>query len=218
MCLASHHFQLDEGPHEYIEDLEIRAVWKGLTTSPLCFVELTVVAEMGSRLSAKTRIFLDGTFVAPSSRLLTHSYLSQLCMPTFLEYTRSTSTRRASLIRTRGPCTSCRRSFVRIHKRRPCERTDRLDQSTLRSRRVLTRIQVVSSPCMRYIPRPQLLHNTQPRHTGKQLSSIAPLGLERGTMDCIVSSLIHGCGLNDDTLVTAKQLDRIRRMKSKYAA
>ena len=36
--------QLEEGPHEYIEDPDIRAVWK----------------EMGSRLSAKTRVFLDG--------------------------------------------------------------------------------------------------------------------------------------------------------------
>lgn len=59
--------QLEEGPHEYIEDPDIRTVWKGkhnlfhLISSFAGILADSHRAEMGSRLSAKTRVFLDGT-------------------------------------------------------------------------------------------------------------------------------------------------------------
>ena len=75
--------------------------------------ELTDVAEMGSRLSAKTRIFLDGTPVIAAQPPCLFM-LPQLCLRTFLDPTRNMSSRHTSHIQTLGLSISYRRSSVRM--------------------------------------------------------------------------------------------------------
>ncbi|PSS37523.1 hypothetical protein PHLCEN_2v637 [Hermanssonia centrifuga] len=48
--------KLDEGPHMYIEDPDVQSIWK----------------EMGSRLSAKTRVFLDAVHSYFSRKFIQH--------------------------------------------------------------------------------------------------------------------------------------------------
>lgn len=53
--------QLEEGPHQSIEDDEVKTVWKGKErTSADIHDVLTFLVEMQARTSVETHVFLDG--------------------------------------------------------------------------------------------------------------------------------------------------------------